>query len=195
MRSLEDLLRLNKTIRVVGFDDAPFQKERGCPVNISGIVCAKTRFEGMLWGEATKDGLDSTQVLTKMLTNSKFYPQTHVVLTDGIAIGGFNIIDLPLLSKSLQRPCIAIMRKLPDLERIDKALQVFSDYQLRKKILQRAGKIYAHDKLYFQVAGCSSMTATKVIDKLIDQGNIPEVLRIAHLIGAAVKTGQSSSRA
>ncbi|WP_027709382.1 DUF99 family protein [Zooshikella ganghwensis] len=195
MRPLEELLRLNKNIRAIGFDDAPFQKERGSSVNISGIICANTHFEGMLWGEATKDGVDATHVLINMLKNSKFYPQIHVVLTDGIAIGGFNIIDLPLLSADLQRPCIAIMRKLPDLERIDKALHVFSDYQERKKLLEDAGKIYKHDKLYFQVAGCSPMTAEKVIDKLIAQGNVPEVLRLAHLIGAAVKTGQSTNRA
>ncbi|XWK86240.1 MAG: hypothetical protein U7127_18705 [Phormidium sp.] len=48
--NLASLLRLNRTIRVIGFDDAPFQRRRGSRVPISGIVCANTRFEGMVWG-------------------------------------------------------------------------------------------------------------------------------------------------
>ena len=72
MRSLEELLRLKKTIRIIGFDDAPFQKERGSSVKIAGVVCSNTRFEGMLWGEVTMDGTDATEALVELLKGSNF---------------------------------------------------------------------------------------------------------------------------
>lgn len=195
MRSLADLLKLNKQIRVIGFDDAPFDRARGSLVNVSGIVCANTRFEGMLWAEATKDGSDATDVLANMLLESKFYDQVNVVLIDGIAIGGFNVIDLPALSQTLARPCIAVMRKLPDMTAIDNALQNFDDYQRRKTLLNKAGEIHSVGCFHFQMAGCDKSTAAAVLERLTDKGHVPEALRLAHLIGAAIKTGQSSGRA
>ncbi|MDO9280583.1 MAG: DUF99 family protein [Pseudomonadota bacterium] len=67
---------------------APFDKQGDTTVAIAGVVCAGTRFEGLLWGRATRDGTDATDVLAGMLLGSKFHAQVHVVLLDGIAVGG-----------------------------------------------------------------------------------------------------------
>lgn len=195
MKSLQEALRLKKQLRVIGFDDAPFCREQGALVNISGIVCTNTRFEGMLWGETHKDGTDATEVIANMLLQSKFYQQVHLVLTDGIAVGGFNMIDLPQLAARLDKPCIAVMRKMPDLMAIDQALQNFQDCEQRRAILQKAGAIHQEQGFVFQVQGCASDTAAKALAQLTDTGNVPEPLRIAHFVGAAVKTGQSSNSA
>ncbi|WP_226647462.1 DUF99 family protein [Microbulbifer variabilis] len=195
MKPLAELLRLKKKLRIIGFDDAPFQKERGSPANISGIICTNTRFEGMLWGEVQKDGMDATEVFTQLLQSSKFYQQINVVLIDGLAVGGFNIIDLPKLTEALKRPCIAVMRKPPDMLAIDKALMNFSDYPLHKQTLLKAGEIYSDRGFHFQVQGCAPNIAAQVLEQATDNGNVPEALRLAHLIGAAVITGQSGNRA
>ncbi|GAB2881395.1 DUF99 family protein [Microbulbifer echini] len=195
MKSLEELLRLKKKLRIIGFDDAPFQKERGSPVKISGIVCTDTRFEGMLWGEIRKDGMEATGVIAQLVQGSKFYHQINVVLTDGVAVGGFNIIDLPKLAEALQRPCIAVMRKPPNMIDIDKALRHLPDYQMRRETLYKAGKIYTHNNFHFQVHGCPPKIAAGVLVQATDNGNVPEALRLAHLIGSAVITGQSGRRA
>lgn len=107
--------RPEKAVRVIGFDDAPFARS-DAEVNIAGVVCSNTRFEGMLWGTVGRDGLDATEVIIAMLRRSKYHPQLHAVLLDGIAGGGLNVVDLPLLSQELALPCIAVMRKEPDLE-------------------------------------------------------------------------------
>jgi len=195
MRSLEELLKLKKTIRVIGFDDAPFQNERGSPVNIAGVVCSDTRFEGMLWGQVGKGGTDATRVLVKLVQDSKYYEQINIVLIDGIAFGGFNIVDLAELSADLQRPCLAVMRKYPDLTAIDKALMNFSDHQQRQQLLANAGKIYNHQSFYYQLSGCSAESAAMVLEALTDRGHVPEALRLAHLIGSAIMTGESNNRA
>lgn len=195
MKELSELIRLNKTIRVIGFDDAPFCKKHNLEVNIGGVVCANTRFEGMLWGEVSKDGDNATEVVSQLLEQSKFHQQVNLVLLDGIAFGGFNIVDLNSLSKRLNRPCIAVMRRLPDLAAIDSALKIFNDYQRRVALLKKAGEIYQIKGFTFQVAGTDANTAAVALNQLTDKGKVPEALRLAHLIGSAIKTGQSSNRA
>ncbi|WP_428776180.1 DUF99 family protein [Vibrio sp.] len=195
MKPLEELLRLNRKIRVIGFDDAPFERRPGAPVPVAGVVCSETRFEGMVWGETTKDGSNATEIIANLLKQSKFYQQVNLVLTDGVAVGGFNLIDLPLLADTLQRPCIAVMRKHPDMAAIDTALHHFSDYEQRKAILLKAGTVYSHKSFVYQVAGCTPDTAAQALECLTDTGNVPEALRLAHMIGAAVVTGESNNRA
>ena len=103
---LEALVKQKRNIRAIGFDDAPFHRHQSRKVYISGIVCANTRFEGMVWGEVEQDGWDATDVICQLLIGGKFLPQLHLVLLDGIGFGGFNLIDLPLLAAKLQLPCV-----------------------------------------------------------------------------------------
>ncbi len=195
MKPIDEALRLNKQLRVIGFDDAPFQHKRGSDVNISGIVCSGTRFEGMLWGQIGKDGHNATDVITSLLTKSKFFDQVHAVLTDGIAVGGFNVIDLDALAQAVNKPCIAVMRKPPNLEAIKNALENFADAENRWQTILNAGEIYQHSAFYYQVKGGDSVQAGKILERVTDTGNVPEALRLAHLIGSAVMTGQSSNSA
>lgn len=194
MKSLASLLEKKLIIRTIGFDDAPFIKTMPY-VNISGIICANTRFEGMLWDKVIKDGLDATDTLITLVRNSKFYEQIHVILLDGLAFAGFNLIDLPRLTHELQRPCITVMRKMPDFAAIDRALQYFTDYSVRQDLIKKAGPIYQKQGFYFQVLEEDPEIIAAVLMRLTDTGQVPEALRLAHLIGAAVMTGQSSKRA
>ena len=192
---LADLLRLDRTIKVIGFDDAPFSRRSGSLVSIAGIVCGGTRFEGMVWGQVLRDGLDATDAISGLLLGGKFLPQLHLVLLDGIAFGGFNIIDLPELASRLQIPCVAVMRRQPDLAAVEKALRHLPDSEYRLELLRRAGRIYAFEPFFFQVCGEQPEVIARVLQRLTGTGKVPEALRLAHLIGAAVITGVSGSSA
>jgi endonuclease V-like protein UPF0215 family len=192
---LEALLRNHRTIRAIGFDDAPFTRHSGNPVGVAGVVCANTRFEGMVWGEIEADGWDATDILCELLLESKFLPQLHVVLLDGISLGGFNLINLPLLAQRLQRPCIAVMRRQPDLSGIKQAMQRLPELERRLEILRQAGSIYEYPPFYFQVCGADPQVSVQVLKRLTDCGHVPEALRLAHLIAAAVVKGESGRQA
>lgn len=190
---LKTLLQRRRTIRVIGFDDAPFSRPyEGGKVCIAGVVCADTRFEGMVWGEVQQDGWDATEAICRLLIGKKFLPQLHILLLDGIAFGGFNIIDLPLLSQTLSLLCVTIMRRLPNMQaamtRLPQATQ-------RLQILERAGTIYQYPPFFFQVVGASPEVTFAVLQRLTDFGKVPEALRLAHLIGAAVVKGESGKSA
>jgi uncharacterized protein len=192
---LAELIRQKRQIRAIGFDDAPFIRHQLEKVPIAGIVCAQTRFEGMVWGKIQPDGWDATEVICQLLLDSKFLPQLHLVLLDGIGFGGFNLVDLPDLAARLQLPCVSVMRKLPNLTKMERALSNLSDRDRRLQLLQRAGKIYHYPPFYFQVSGERPEIIALALKSLTDRGKVPEALRLAHLIGAAVINGQSGSQA
>lgn len=195
MMELEVLLERDRHLRAIGFDDAPFVRHSGEPVGVAGVVCAKTRFEGMLWGYVQQDGWDATDTLCELLGNSKFLPQLHLILLDGIALGGFNVIDLPLLAERLGLPCVAVMRRMPKLARVEEAMRQLPQPERRLEILHRAGEIYQYPPFYFQVAGAQPEVIAAVLHRLTDCGHVPEALRLAHLIGAAFVNGESGKQA
>lgn len=195
MTSLATMLAHGRRIRAVGFDDAPFDKNTDLTVQIAGVVCSGTRFEGLLWGGATRDGDDATDAIAGLLLGSKFHPQVHLVLLDGLAVGGLNLVDLPGLARRLERPCVAVMRRAPDLAAVDKVVARFDDAERRRGLLRAAGEIYQREGWVFQVAGEDPALIPGALDALTDRGRVPEPLRLAHLIGAAVKRGVSGKRA
>ena len=195
MRSLGELARSGRTPRVLGVDDAPFEHVAGRPVPVVGAVCAGTRFEGLLWGQATVDGADATQALVELVQGSKFHPQLHAVLLDGLAVGGFNLFDLPGLAAALERPVVAVMRRPPDFAAVDRALGAFADAARRRALVAAAGPVHAHGPFDFQVAGAAPDEVGLALEILTDRGHVPEALRLAHLVGSGVVTGQSSNRA
>lgn len=192
---LEALVEQHRTIRVIGFDDAPFVRRAEKPVGLAGVVCAGTRFEGMVWGEIEPDGWDATDTIAQLLLKSKFLPQIHMVLLDGISLGGFNIVDLPALSDRVKRPCVSVMRRYPKLTKIEYALGRLPDPERRLATMQRAGTIYQSPPFVFQVCGASPEITAKVLAKVTDRGHVPEALRLAHLIAAAVIKGESGRQA
>ena len=192
---LDFLLRHQRQIRVIGFDDAPFIRHTIKPVGVAGVICAGTRFEGMLWGYIQADGWDSTEKLSQLILNSKFHSQLHLVLLDGIGMGGFNLIDLPLLTQQVQLPCVAVMRKLPNLAKMKQAIYLLPQPERRLTLLERAGKIYAYPPFYFQVCELSPELTARVLQRVTDRGHVPEALRLAHLIGSAVEKGESGRQA
>jgi endonuclease V-like protein UPF0215 family len=149
----------------------------------------------MVWGRTRRDGFGATAAIAQMLLGSKFLPQLHLVLLDGVAVGGFNVIDLPALSEAVGLPCAAIMRKLPNMAAVEAALSTLSSPARRLATLRRAGIIHQHGPWTFQVCGAPPDALSDALARLTDRGHVPEALRLAHLIGAAVRTGQSGRRA
>ncbi|QDE88032.1 hypothetical protein BHS06_03190 [Myxococcus xanthus] len=188
-------MRLPRFPRVIGFDDGPFARRPGAAVPLAGVVCGGTRFEGLVWGRVRRDGWNATQEVCRLLEGGKFLPQLHLVLLDGIAFGGFNVVDLPLLASRLKQPCVAVMRRPPDLVAVERALRRLPRADARWAKLKRAGPIHQLGGFTFQVQGAEPAWVAEALARVTDRGLVPEALRLAHLIGSAVVTGQSSQRA
>jgi len=184
-----------RTLRAIGFDDAPFVRRRRGDVGVAGVVCADTRFEGLVWGRLRQDGWNATAAISRLLVGGKFLPQLHLVLLDGLSFGGLNLVDLPALAATLRRPCIAVMRRPPDLAAMERAIRRLPSAERRLALLQAAGAVHTVGRFTFQVAGAAPAAVADALARLTDRGEVPEALRLAHLVGAAVRRGESGRRA
>ena len=191
--------------RFIGFDDAPFfPHQRGTRVPIVGVVMRGGEYvEGVLSGEVTVDGNDANRVLEGMLMRSRFLKQIKAVLLDGIAFGGFNVIDIYRLAERTGIPVISVTRERPEMDAIFSALgEHFEDGAWRIEVVGRGelrefpilsdGITYV---LHGKCAGVAPGDAVQMLQCTINRGAYPEPLRIAHMIGSALVKGESRGRA
>lgn len=183
-------------IRVLGIDDGYFLKEGESKVLVVGTVMRGNRdLDGVLSCFLKKDGLDSTKKLADLVNKSKHKNQLRVLMVNGVTLGGFNVLDIHELSRKTGLPVISVSRKKPNFKNIKRALDHFKDKKKRLDLISKAGKIYTHKRLYFQIAGIGEAVARQVLDKTLAKSNIPEPIRIAHLIASGVTYGESTKRA
>ena len=190
---------MKEFIRQIGFDDGHFVKSDLDTVVVGSIVRGSNLVEGFLFDKLSIDGDDATSKLADMVNNSKFKDTLRVIFSKGVTIGGFNIIDIKALSELTDLPVIIILRHQPNMDKIKLALENVQNAEEKMRKLQRAGRIYEiprpRGRVMFQKAGISKNEATEVIQISINTGNIPESLRISHLIGSAITLGESRRRA
>ncbi|MFW6052606.1 MAG: DUF99 family protein [Desulfosalsimonas sp.] len=177
---------------VAGFDDAPFSRNHRGSVRIAGTVYADTRFDGVLIGEIQKDGFDAAQKVADLISTSRFAEHIRLIMLQGIAFGGFNVVDVFDLHERLGLPVLVVARKQPDMQAIKKALLGEIEQGNRKwEVIRRLGRMEKLGNIFIQRVGLSFAQAEGVLDRLCIHGNIPEPLRTAHLIATALVNGES----
>ncbi len=180
---------------VVGFDDAPFPRSHRGDVPIVGAVYARLRLEGILCGAVRRDGANATGRLARLVETSKFRRQLQLVMLQGIALAGFNVVDVEALYRLLGLPVLVVVRRRPRPERVRRALLSRVSAGERKwRLIESLGPVEPVAGLYVQRVGMTRDEAAQVIAELAVHGNIPEPLRTAHLIAGAIGTGQSRGR-
>ena len=181
---------------VVGFDDAPFPHAHRGDVRVVGAVCCRTRLDGVLSGKVRRDGANSTDVLIELVQGSKFKGHVRAVLLQGIALAGFNVVDIHRLSRELDVPVVVAVRRHPRLQMVEDALLTRTPGGRRKwKLVQAAGPLSRIGALWVQHVGLSREEAAALLVATTLHGNLHEPLRLAHLIAGGVTTGQSRGRA
>jgi endonuclease V-like protein UPF0215 family len=192
--------QVKKEIRLIGVDDAPFDrfKKREAPI-IGCIHRGGGLLEGIITDTITVDGEDATKKIADMINRTKHKDQLQCILTDGIAVGGFNVIDIRLLADKTYLPVIVIMRNKPNLEKIRKAIKNVKNYRRKLRLIQQAGKIreieVGKGKIYFQCKAIPVKKAREIIKVAVTRGHMPEPIRTAHLIASGIAEGESKGRA
>ncbi len=180
---------------VIGFDDAPFDREHRGDVLVVGAVYAGLRLDGVLSARVRRDGVNATAVLIRVLRASRFLAQAHLVLLQGIAFAGFNVVDLEALHQAVQLPVMAVVRRRPNLSRIKSALLEHVAGGSRKwRLIEKAGPMESTAGLFVQRAGIAIDDARWVLKRLAVHSSMPEPLRTAHLIAGGVTLGESRHR-
>ncbi|MDB4941238.1 MAG: hypothetical protein JWP97_772 [Labilithrix sp.] len=211
-------------MNVIGFDDGPFAREHRGDVLLVGVVCAGTRVDGIVSGRIRRDGANATRVMIDVVRASQFRTHLKAVVLQGIAVGGFNVVDIHALSAGLDVPVLVVMRRRPDLEAVRQALLgdghgarppvpgAARKWQLIEaagtpeplgvsgRALRGAAGPTGIGKavvgpLWVQRAGLSLPEARALVKNTTLHGNLPEPLRLAHLIAGGITTGRSRGRA
>jgi hypothetical protein len=186
---------MKKQIRILGIDDAAFDKFNDKKVIVIGTVFRGGDFmDGVMTCKVDVDGSDATSKIMSMINKSKFKIQFKAILLDGIAVAGFNVIDIPLLYEKTKVPVMVIMRDYPDLKKIKDTLKKI-DMADKIKLIESAGPIHPYKKIHYQCHGMEKEVAESILKITCTHSFIPEPIRIAHLIGSGLTFGESKGRA
>lgn len=181
---------------LVGFDDAPFERRQRGDVLVAGAVYAGERLDGVLATRVRRDGVNATERLAACLIGSRFRPQLHAILLQGIALAGFNVVDIHRLRQLTGLPVLVAARRLPDLQAIRQALLSKVPGGGKKwRLIEAAGPMEPLGGIYVQRAGLGLEEAGALLASSQRHGKLPEPLRVAHLIAGGVTRGESRHRA
>ncbi|PVX25972.1 MAG: hypothetical protein CW691_02750 [Candidatus Bathyarchaeum sp.] len=180
-------------IRVLGIDDGRFVPHTKGTVDVVGVVYRGGYwFEGVMHTLITLDGLDTTEKMAAMIEKSPYYRELRVVILDGVTFAGFNVVDISKLCSMVDLPVMSVAREKPDLEEIRKALKNLPDFEKRWQAMQNAGELFAvetrngENPVYVQTAGILHEDAEKILKIASTRSNIPEALRVAHIIASGL---------
>ena len=179
----------NKELRVLGIDDGHFNPEDEQCLLIA-VLYRNKYVESVLSTKVAVDGLDATKKIADLVASAKCKP--NAIMLQGITFAGFNVVDIKEIAKLTSLPVIIVSRKKPNFEEIKSALQNLSDPEARWNRIQSAGKIHKAGKIYYQSAGTDR--AVEIIGATTVRGNMPEPVRLAHVIASGVVLGAVRSR-
>ncbi len=183
---------MGRISNVLGIDDGPFSTVNGACVPIAGAVFAGTRLDGVLIGSVTKDGDDAAAAICRMVETSRFREHIRLIMLQGIALGGFNVVDAFALNHRLGLPVLVVARRQPDLNGIKKALlTAIPNGEDKWRIIQRLGPMEPCAGVFIQRLEITAEMAADVVRRMARHSHIPEPLRTAHLIAGAMGCGQS----
>lgn len=188
-----------KNMRILGVDDGPFTFNDRSVLVVGVVVRGVNYIEGIIKKSVKRDGFDSTNVLTEMVDNSRYKEQIRVIMTDGIALAGFNVIDIGRLHKTTGKAVISITRDKPDEKMVEEALKNhFKDWKKRVEMIEEYPLIEVktvYKPIFVKSVGVDENETKTIIKNSIVRGRLPEPIRLAHLIASAYVKGESYGRA
>jgi uncharacterized protein len=181
---------------VIGFDDGPFSRDHRGDVLVIGAVCARTRLDGVLRGRVRRDGANASRSMAAMVERSQFRGHIQAVVLQGIAVGGFNVVDVHALHAALGVPVLVVARRAPDLQAMRTALLGRVAGGERKwRLIEAAGRMEPLRGIYVQRVGMTRQQASQLLAATTLHGKLPEAVRLAHLIASGITLGRSRGRA
>ena len=180
---------------LLGIDDGPFERGTSADVPIVGVMMeGPDLVEAVAITRFPVDGDGLTDFLADWVGDLRFRPALQGVLLGGITAAGLGVVDVPLLAERLGLPVIVVNRRAPRDEPLLEALRS-AGLDARRELVTRAPEPRRLDGgLYAGVAGATPETAARLVEAARSKSDLPEPLRLAHLVAAAVARGESRGR-
>lgn len=182
-------------LRIVGVDDGPFSRQSEGDVLVVGAIYRGGEYlDGMVTTRVRRDGRNATDRLIEMIGGSRYAPQLHAVMLDGIALGGFNVVDINRLAGALELPVLVVIRRRPDMDSVRRAVTQLPGGDRKWRLIESAGAVEQIGELFVQRAGLDRTEAEMLLRLACTRSKLPEPLRAAHIIAGAVVTGEGGRR-
>lgn len=190
---------MKKQVRILGVDDGPFTFIQKKTIVVGVVMRGSGYIEGVLRDEVTVDGDDATRVLMSMIKRTRHRDQLRVVMLDGVALGGFNVVDVDLLYRETGVPVVTLTRDNPDFDSMKKTLRKkFEDWEWRWRLIEKNTLFEVktkHNPIYVTSSGISREETEEIIRMSTIRGVVPEPVRVAHLIASGIVRGESYGKA
>lgn len=180
-------------IRVLGIDDGVFTPHSNELVDVVGVVYRGGYwFDGFMHTRVHVDGLDANERLAEMIVRSPHLGQLRIVFLNGVTLAGFNVVDIEALWRETGLPVVAVTRDKPDFADIRKALQNLPFSERRWSAIEKTGRMFSvatregELPVFAHAAGISEAVARRVLKSTSTRSNVPECLRVAHLIASGL---------
>ena len=165
--------------RALGFDDAPFAK-RPVPLSRSSAFCSGTRWKGCQAARAAAQLGRHRGDRARMFEGAKFATE-HAVLLDGIAVGGFNVVDPPALHAGGRALCGRDAPR-PTSPRCT-ADQAAPAMPRRLAVLAKAGAVHRAGGHVFQGGQRGGAVMAAALTALTREGAVPRRSGAPHRVG------------
>jgi endonuclease V-like protein UPF0215 family len=189
--------RDNTFTSCIGIEDGPFLPRRlgGSRAPLVAVKLDGPHMTGVRAGWIGVDGLDGTDQALKLL--SSLSVAGHPILLAGVTFGGFNLIDPRRLQKKFRTPTIVVVGYRPDNRAVKRALvRHFPDWRERWQIIRSLGPlrsvrtVESENPIFYEMFGCSSGVARKILTSWAMVSRIPEPLRVAGLVARGLFPAQ-----
>ncbi len=155
--------------------------------------------DGLVSTEVEVDGINATRKIAEVLKRTR-RRDIRVVMLDGLGFAGFNLVNIKELFLLTGYPVIAVIRRYPDIKKIKQVIEKLDNKAFYLQCIHDAGEIHPVEsrpgnQIFIQIAGLSLSDAKRVVQISTTHSNIPEPLRVAHIIASGIGRGDSRGRA
>jgi endonuclease V-like protein UPF0215 family len=151
--------------------------------------------EGLALTRFPVDGDDAAGFLAGWIGGLRFRRGLQAIVLGGITIAGLGVIDVEALSEALGLPVLVVNRRDPADHRLADAL-LAAGLEARLDIVERTPVAFRLDGgPWVAAAGIDPERAAALVEASRRKADLPEALRVAHLVARAVATGESKGRA
>jgi endonuclease V-like protein UPF0215 family len=180
---------------VLGIDDGPVDKRSRAPVPVVGVMMEGADLvEAVAITRFPVDGAGATEFLAGWVSGLRLRPALQAVVVGGITIAGLGVLEVERLSLALRRPVLVVNRRAPANAPLVRALER-AGLKERQGAVERTPPAHAvGPRLFVAAAGMRPEEAVSLVRAMRRKSELPEALRIAHLVARAVSTGESRGR-
>jgi len=180
---------------LLGIDDGPFEKFDDADVPVVAVMMEGADLvEAVATQRFPVDGAAATEFLARWIGGLRCRPALQGVLLGGVTLAGLGVVDVPELATALELPVLNVNRKRPGNDALREALAKAGLSERFAAVVRAPEPVEAAPGLWVGAAGLDAQEACAWARAACGKSNLPEPLRLAHLIATALGNGESHGR-